>query len=235
MSNPTLTLSEAIQTVIWSVLSTVNTCLPGRIESYSDNKASVQPLIKRKNLSNTVETLPIISNVPVVFPRTQTTGITFPIKKGDGCLLVFSQRAMERFLSSGEIVEPGDSRKFDLTDAIAIPGLFSFNASALASNNTDVEIHNNNQKIVIKENGDIEIGASSLLKLITENFKSLFDNHVHNVSTVGSATAQAGITSSPVKEVGTDPVGVSSIPTAILYAFGDLIKDAHLTKKVKAQ
>jgi len=178
-------LATTIQNTFQAMVANMNTSLPGEIVEYDfrSKKASVKPLIKKKKLSGRTLTLPIIQNVPVVFPGTQNYGIHFPLRKGDSVLIVFSQRSLEKWLSSGQDVDPQDTRKFDLSDAIAIPGLTSFNVNNFAQNNEDFVIANDKEKITLKANGDIEIGGSELKKLINEEFRSIFDNHVHNVIT----------------------------------------------------
>lgn len=232
----TNTLSDALVTTFWSLLASIHTCMPGRIESYEfkTQKASVKPLLKKKFLDGDVIEIPPLVNVPVVFPRTSTAGVTFPLKKGDGVLLVFAERSLERWYSSGLDSEPGDSRKFDLSDAIAIPGLFSFAQANLARNNTDLVVENEGQKITIKPNGEIELGGANLKKLVNEEFKAVFDGHVHNVSVAGTAAAQAGVTSSPVAAAGTDPIVTPAVPVT-LFAIGKAMPSDNLTSQVKAQ
>jgi hypothetical protein len=224
-------LTQAIENVMQVFLAGIHTCLPGQIESYDfrTSKVSVKPLIKKKFLDGTILEIPIIENVPVVFPRTSRSGTTFPLKKGDKCLIVFSQRAMERYLSSGEDSEPGDKRKFDLTDAIAIPGLFSFVEGSIASNNDDMEISHEGQKVTIKKNGDIQIGSSSLKKLVTEEFKDVFNNHVHNFTAAPSGVFSTSTPANLLTGVPGTPAG--SIAATFINALGD----SHVTSKVKGQ
>ena len=167
------TLNDAIVTTFDSLLSAVHTSLPGRIEKYDYKKqqAEVKPLVKKKFIDGEVMELPVLVNVPVVFPRTKKSGITFPLATGDGVLLIFAERSLERWYSTGEDSEPGDRRKFDMSDAIAIPGCFSFANDNLASNNDDLEIHHNGFKIVIKKNGNIQLlgtGGTDLVKVLDD-------------------------------------------------------------------
>jgi len=150
----TVSMTQAIVATFQSLMSELHTCLPGRIEKYtqSTQKANVQPLLKKKYKDGTVESLPVLVNVPVVFPRTKSAGITFPISKGDGALLIFCERSTERWLSDGGEVEPGDPRKFDLSDAIAIPGLYSFSDSNIATSPSDLEIQNRDGAVAIGSN-----------------------------------------------------------------------------------
>lgn len=209
-SAPQVEFSEALRVFFWAMMSDIHTCLPGKIDSYDykKRKANVKPLIKKKLINGDAEELPVISNVPVIIPGTQDVGFSFPVNSGDFCLLLFSERALEKWLSSGGVTEPGDARKFDLTDALAIPGLFSFNQNNPINNNDDVCIYNKTQKIIIKKNGDIEIGSSSLKQLVNEAFLTAYDTHTH-------------ISASP-----TNPTGPPVVPS---------IPATHLTQKAKAQ
>jgi hypothetical protein len=189
----TNTLASALNTVFESLISDVHTALPGRIEKYefATQKAQVKPLIKRKYLDGEVLDLPVLVNVPVVFPRTKKSGITFPLSKGDGVLVIFTERALERWKSSGGDSEPGDRRKFDLSDGIAIPGCFSFKDANLASNNEDLEIHHNGFKIVIKKDGKIQVLGSGGVDLV----KVLDDWMTQMQATTTVVTGAAGVIS----------------------------------------
>lgn len=146
-----LTLPQVLENTFLALMSEINTCLPGRIESYevSSQKCTVKPLIKKKFFDGQALELPIIVEVPVQFSRSKNAGMTFPLKRGDTGFIIFSQRSMERWLASGEDVEPGDPRKFDLTDAIFIPGIFSFNIKNIANNNKDLEIQNRTGEVAL--------------------------------------------------------------------------------------
>jgi hypothetical protein len=133
-------LPYVIEQIISRKLSEIHTCMPGQIVDYdyTTQKASVQPCIKKQYLDNTDEQLPIISNVPVIWPRASNCSLTFPLLENVYVLLCFTERALELFLNQGGIQKPGDTRQFNLTDCIAIPGFYPFSENSLATNNTDV-------------------------------------------------------------------------------------------------
>jgi len=164
----TNTLIEVIDNAVLRAFEDVHTSMPGRFESYDfkTQKATVKPLLKKMYLDETVLDLPVLGNVPVVFPRTKTSGMTFPINKGDKCALFFSERALEQWYLSGDNTEPGDPRRYDLSDAFAVPGLFSFAETNLASNNNNLEIHHKGFKIVITQAGKIQLIGKDDVDLI---------------------------------------------------------------------
>lgn len=65
---------------------------------------------------------PILEDLPVVFPRGGGVTLTFPIKEGDECLIVFSSRSIDFWWQNGGVQERADGRVLDLSDAFVIPG-----------------------------------------------------------------------------------------------------------------
>lgn len=165
-------LTNAIDGRIIAKLSEIHICLPGRIESYdyTTQKASVKPLLKRVYEDDgEIQALPVIVDVPVIFARSGGASLTFPIAEGDGVLLIFAERSLDEWLTLGGDQAPVDPRKFDLTDAIAIPGLNSFNVDSLDPNGTDVTLQFADGKIVINPDGKIAIGKTEeLLDLVDQ-------------------------------------------------------------------
>jgi len=122
-----LNLPDALTAAIKWFLTNLHTAMPAIITEFDKEKqiATVQPTIKRTLTDGKVQILPLIYNVPVITLKTDHAGLHIPVKKGDGVLLIFCERALERWLSSdqGDIVEAGDTRQYNITDAIAILGL----------------------------------------------------------------------------------------------------------------
>lgn len=151
---------QALQGAMDVTLSEMNTVIPGVVESYVNGRAQVRSSFP-KSLANGQElSAPLISNVPVIFPSSSFGGkkirITFPVSAGDGVLLLFSQRSLEGWLS-GDMQSPDDPRMFDISDAIAIPGLS--HQEFVSSNH--LEIMFGEAGIRIQEDGTLWIGNSS--------------------------------------------------------------------------
>lgn len=167
------TLAQAIENTMIALMEGIHTCLPGSIIDYDfkEARASVKPLIQKSYIDGDSMVLPIIRDVPVIFPRTGVSGITFPLNKGDKVLIVFSERSLDNWKGIGDDAVPRDFRKFDLSDAVCIPGLYSFNTRNLAKNNKDLVIHHNGFTITITDTGKISLkGANGLdlLKIIDD-------------------------------------------------------------------
>lgn len=149
--------SEIFKSSVDSLISNIHTSLPAVVISYDpqSNKATVKPALRR-NYSTGVVELPILENVPVLFP----SNIKFPVLENDYVLLIFCERSIDLWLEVGGEVTPDDTRKYDLSDAIAIPGLQPF-SSFESYENRDFSIEYKGSSITIKENGDVEIKTSN--------------------------------------------------------------------------
>ena len=187
----TPTLQELIKAAFDHEISNIHTALPGHITKYNSKlqKADVMPNIQKK-YNGKVTDMPIITNVPIVFPRSSEAFIKFPLKVDDGVLLIFSERSLERWLSVGGIVEPGSNRKFDISDCIAIPGLFSF-ANPIPDNSDNLVVQYKKGKFVINEDNKIAFGNDQ------EELLAIIDELISDIKTLtygGNPLDPAGIT-----------------------------------------
>jgi hypothetical protein len=156
-------MTDAMRQAVLFQLYDVHTALPGIIISYDNTKqkATIQPALKKSYTDGTTQEMPILNNVPVIFPRAGGASLTFPVLQGDTCLLLFIERSTDLWKSTGGIVAPNDPRKFDLSDAVAFMGLMPFSENSFSENNEDVLLTYKNSSIRIKASGDIQIETAS--------------------------------------------------------------------------
>lgn len=154
VDNETPTLANVIQSALSRFASDLHTSMPASIVSYdrTKQKASIQPLLKRRTKDGVVFSYPVITNVPCYFPRTSTYQHTFELKPNDTGLLIISERSLDRWLEVGGEVDPGDPRKHDFTDGIFFPGLFPFSQPAVAEQNITL-FKNLNSRMRMYESG----------------------------------------------------------------------------------
>jgi hypothetical protein len=117
----TPTLSELIRLAIEARLAGVHVSVPGRVEKYdaSKQRADIKPLVKTAQ----GESVPVITNVPIIFPGGGGFRVVFPVVKGDTVLLVFCERSIDNWKKRGGEVDPIDTRHHALSDAVAYVGL----------------------------------------------------------------------------------------------------------------
>lgn len=146
-----------------SQLCGLYTASPGIITAFDGTLATVKISIRMKVVRDGVVSFidpPPITNVPVVLPASMGAGVylTIPIKSGDPCLLVFSQRGIDNVVEVGGVQNPPDTdfsvmsriRHHDMADAICIPGL-AVKPAAPASWAVDgIEMRNANSTVSIK-------------------------------------------------------------------------------------
>lgn len=115
------------------VVDEIHTALPAKVISFDPMKgtAEVKPCGSYGMSDGTCVEYPIITEVPVVFPFSQTAGvgIGFPVRSGDSCLVVMSEVELDEWRSGAAA---GGALRFDLSSAIAIPGLLSSGAGLAA-------------------------------------------------------------------------------------------------------
>ena len=149
-------LIDQIENLVQEAIEEVHTAMPGLIESvdYENGTADVRPVLKKHLRSGEVIEYPLITEVPIVFPQGagQDSFIVFPVRKGDGCLLIVSENALDcwQFGMETEMDLP-----FDLSNAVCIPGLFSRMPSGLkeASENGSVIVKAGSTVLTVSPDG----------------------------------------------------------------------------------
>jgi len=157
----TPSLYKAIQEVFDQGLFDIYTALPASVTSYDRDKqlATIQPgpQVKYKEESS-AKNRPLISNVPVIFPRAGKTHLFFPIEAGDEGLAVFNSRSIDQWIDRGGTYDPIDNRKFDYSDAVFFPGLSSqANSISPKGDRGSIELVNDRLFIELRANGKIKI------------------------------------------------------------------------------
>jgi hypothetical protein len=121
--------------------------------------------------------------------------ISLPLKRGDYVGLLFSERSLDIWLATGGTVDPKDPRKFDISDAVAYPGIYPFSMPPVGADADNIVIRN---------------GLGSLE--ITPLGKFLFQGSIFNiVDTLISLVEvlQAGTVADPVS--GANPFTAATI------------------------
>lgn len=159
-----MTPSDIIGNAIQAVLNNVHTATIGIVQAFDSTtgKAAIQPAIN-KQFSEGPEPMPVLYNVPIIFPRGQGFSLSFPVVQGDYVLVVFCERSIDLWKSVGGQVNPNDYRKFDLSDGIAIPGILPFNSPQTPIDGFTIEYAGS--KIQILPSGDVKILTSGTIAI----------------------------------------------------------------------
>ena len=199
----------------------INTCMPGVVTEFSNRtvpQVSVQPGFKRfLESADAPENLPIIENVPVIYPGSSNYLMVYDIPVDTPVLLVFAQRSIGPWMQQGGSVDPALDHMFDLSDAIAIPGLIPFPdelSAAVIEDGISIQkrdgssyisiegdtITTNGDETVLQEGTDWAVQFTTLksafdtLKTDLNNLITIFNAHVHPGVTAGAASTAVSVT-----------------------------------------
>lgn len=226
LNDPTVALQDAIR----GAMASAWTALPGIVQSFDPVAMTcvVQPAIKarRTQSSGAVVTaaLPLLVDCPVFFPSGGNCTLTFPVKSGDECLVVFASRCIDSWWQSGGIQEQAELRMHDLSDGFVFVGVrsqprrianVSANATQLRSDDgsTFVELDPASQKVRIVAPGGFDVVAP----------KSTFSDQV---LVQGLLTYAAGLVGSGGEGNTAQITGVFNVIGQIL-ANGKRVDDTH--------
>lgn len=209
------TLTQLLKQAIENRLLDVHTALIAKVESYDAAKqqVSVSPVLKRtiKTLDDETvqEQLPILSEVPVLFPRAGGYFISFPIQPGDFVQLVFNESNIDEWNANSS---PNDiySERFGLQGAVAIPGVSpeskplsgAHKMNFVAGKDNGVQLHIDGEKIRLGSADASEaLAIASRVEAEVNKIITAFNTHVHAGNGVATTPSM-----SPVANIATQKV-----------------------------
>lgn len=172
MTDPLVGLTVALGA--WQ--SKIHTAVPGIIQSFDPNSmaCTVQPAINGqvRNEAGAVSIveLPLLVDCPVQFPAGGGVTLTFPVKAGDECLVVFSSRCIDAWWQSGGIQVQAELRMHDMSDGFALLGFRSLPRMIPGISTSAAQLRTDDGQAFV------EVDPAS---------------HAINATTVGSMTASA--------------------------------------------
>jgi hypothetical protein len=195
---------DAVEMLVFSVLkNNVSTIKPAVIDEvdYDECHLTATPLTKTKRQDDVQIEFSQVEEVPIVVMSANagSARVTLPVKAGDDCLILYSDREFSNLLDTDGST-PVDSEEYKPFGQYPIAALCGFftrpNAKALDSDN--IEIHNGTTNITIAPSGAVTINASSA----TTNC---------DLQVNGSITASDSITSGSTITSGSDIVATTDI------------------------
>lgn len=148
-----------------TIFSMLRVSLPGIVQSFDPATCTctIQPAIAGQGVDEKGQIqsapLPLLTDVPVIFPRGGGCTITFPVKAGDECLVVFSDRCIDFWWQNGGVQEPVDPRQHDLSDAFAFVGPQSQaqKISGISTTSVQVRTEDGSSFIELMQGGNVNI------------------------------------------------------------------------------
>lgn len=127
VSGWTASENQIYENLINEAMFRTRCCIPCIVQSYNEenNTVECQPAIRERiiNEDGTIQyvQLPLLVNVPVVFPGSSDFELKLILKQNDECLVLFSDLSIDNFWEKGSLQNPVEVRRHDLSDGIAIP------------------------------------------------------------------------------------------------------------------
>ena len=158
---------EGFQSGLWSAL-------PGIIKGVDLGAmtATVQPAIRAQVRTTNGELqsveLPLLVDVPIIYPCGGGFTLTFPISSGDECLVIFSSRAIDNWWQAGGVQDPVEYRMHDLSDGFALVGARSQVKviSGISNNSTQLRSDDGSTYVEVK-GGQVNVVAPSQVTITT--------------------------------------------------------------------
>lgn len=157
------------------IFYTLNCHQVGVIESYNPTKQTASIRLSMLRVIGTEEVAyPLLTDCPVMFPAAGGAYMTFPVVKGDPCLVLFNDRDIDNWFTTGNVVAPNSIRAHSLSDGIAILGIRSLanpppytanDAVMLALGTASVKITTAGVVRMTKGSGYVEVSAAGVAKL----------------------------------------------------------------------
>ena len=187
VSGWTASENQIYENLINEAMFRTRCCIPCIVQSYNsaNNTVECQPAVRERiiNEDGTIQyiQLPLLINVPVVFPGSANFDIKFPLSKNDECLVFFSDLSIDNFWQKGSVQNPVEVRRHDLSDGMAIPCRMSLPRRGV-SPKASISVDSNGEITFKGKFGSFT--GSQLYKII--------NSHVHEYATVGGTAQTSG-------------------------------------------
>lgn len=178
VSGWTASENQIYENLINEAMFRTRCCIPCIVQSYNsdNNTVECQPAVRERiiNEDGTIQyiQLPLLINVPVVFPGSENFDIKFPLSKNDECLVFFSDLSIDNFWQKGSVQNPVEVRRHDLSDGMAIPCRMSLPRREVSPK----------ASIEVDDKGNITFNCKSG-SFTSEELYKIVNTHFHQVTT----------------------------------------------------
>lgn len=172
------TLASLLQLHKTDIMNAINCHQVGEIVSFNPSTQTAEIEVKMlKMINGELKDYPIIIDCPCIVCGGGEGVITFPIKQGDSCLILFNDRDIDNWYSGGQKMQPRTDRTHSFTDAIALVGLrnkqnclsgyltsgaeFKYGGSSIKLENGKITINNGSANVTIS-GGQVTVSATSI-------------------------------------------------------------------------
>jgi len=171
--------TQEIKDLVHDIMEEMHTALIGRVVAFDTDKCEVdvQPIGRIKTNSGYID-YPTLYRVPVFFMQGGGAAITYPVKNGDNCLLLFSEQTLEAWRND---TASTTDLKHDLNNAIALVGMSRIPSRSVkeATERDAVIIDRNGMKIIVNPSGVDIVGNVTVNGNLTVSGALIGGSHAH--------------------------------------------------------
>ena len=192
-----------------TIMKSLRVAIPAKIVSvnYSNMTCECQPLIRERLRKSDGEyvgvDLPLLLDVPIVYPGSSSYSLTFPLSAGDEGIVIFADMCIDSWWQAGDIQDQFEVRRHDLSDGLFIPTQLSQPKKYSDFDTTNFEIRHresgNGIKITstgvqitgtLDVSGNTLIGGNAVISNTSFNgFLSKYNEHTHTSPSGGGKTS----------------------------------------------
>jgi len=167
------TLTALLDMVKRDTMFSINCHAIGTIQSFNVANQTAKITINYKrsvsrefNVEPVLSDYPLLLDCPVVISSGGIGGLTFPIAAGDECLILFNDRDIDSWFSSGQVLPPPTFRLHSMSDGIAIVGLYSSKRSIAGYDPDKTVLFHDETRITLGSKIKIENATTDLLTVM---------------------------------------------------------------------
>ncbi|MDR8026966.1 hypothetical protein KPA93_27505 [Burkholderia cenocepacia] len=212
-------LQAALHTAMRAQRAEMWTAMPGEIESFDAStqtctvQVTVSAQVRADDGSISSEALPVLVDCPVQFPSGGNCTLTFPVARGDECLVVFASRCIDAWWQSGGVQEQAERRMHDLSDGFALLGFRSKPRALAGVSATSTQLRS--------DDGATYIDLNPTLKKVRIVAPGGFDV-VAPLSTFSAAVTITGLLTFVGGMVGSALSGAAAVFNGVLNVIGQI-------------
>lgn len=127
LNRETASLDSVLEACVADLSGRFRVAMPAIVVSFDENQQTVtlQPAIAGTDESGGAMTSAVLADVPVKFPRGGGFAFTFPVLPGDEGWVIFADRCIDNWFSSGQVSQAAEHRQHDWSDGGFLPGFSS--------------------------------------------------------------------------------------------------------------
>ncbi|ARF50948.1 Gp138 family membrane-puncturing spike protein [Pantoea stewartii] len=199
LDRDTASMDSVMEAAASDLSGRLRVAMPAIVTAFDDKNQTVtlQAAIAGTDENGGAMTPPVLADVPVKFPRGGGFAFTFPVNPGDEGWVLFADRCIDDWFTTGLVSQAAEHRQHDWSDGGFLPG-FSSLARAIGSFRNDAIVMcqlDGPGYVAIDTGGNVDINGTKLTVHCQVEFKKpvTMDD---TLTVTGAAAMNGGLSAS---------------------------------------